>query len=227
MPEAVQIRRYEQLAPYDEKEILRYASAPHPSPELLQLLRECLKECEGAFSGRVCYLRLPIKLSGNVLHLAFAETDSKSLIRHLTGCDEIVLFAATVGLGIDRLIHKHSRLSIARAAMLQAVGTERIEKLCDLFCSEMEQALLREGLHTRPRFSPGYGDLPLEMQRQIAAALNCEKHIGVCLNESLLMSPSKSVTAIVGISKAACEEKTQACALCTKSDCPFRKEETI
>ena len=79
---------------------------------------------------------------------------------------------------------------------MQALGAERIEALCDAFCDSL---ISEKGVLLRPRFSPGYGDLPLEVQKDIFSLLECHKRIGVSLNESLLMSPSKSVTAFVGL----------------------------
>ena len=74
-----------------------------------------------------------------------------------------------------------------------------------------------------PGFSPGYGDLPLDLQREIFAALDCPKRIGVSLNESLLMSPSKSVSAIIGLGGEANERCTHNCALCTLTNCLYRR----
>ena len=81
--------------------------------------------------------------------------------------------------------------------MFQAIGSERVESLCDELCRELEG----EWGTVRPRFSPGYGDLPLSLQKEIFALLDCGRSIGVALGENLLMSPSKSVTAIVGVKK--------------------------
>ena len=80
--------------------------------------------------------------------------------------------------------------------MFQALGAERIESLCDTFCNDMNNEL---GVRLKPRFSAGYGDLPLEVQKDIFRVLDCPRKIGLTLNDSLLMSPTKSVTAIVGI----------------------------
>ena len=88
------------------------------------------------------------------------------------------------------------RLSPARAVMLQALGTERVESLCDIFCEDFG---IDNSVVLKPRFSPGYGDLSLDTQKDIFSVLNCPKNIGVYLNDSLLMSPSKSVTAFAGI----------------------------
>ena len=123
------------------------------------------------------------------------HTVSSSLSKNLSGCKKIILFAATVGIGIDRLIMKYGKIYPVKGLMMQALGAERIEALCDAFVSEMEKT----GQKMRPRFSPGYGDLPLEFQKEIFAALAPEKNIGLTLSASCLMSPTKSVTAIIGI----------------------------
>lgn len=77
---------------------------------------------------------------------------------------------------------------------MQAIGAERIEALCDTFCKDMENDFV-----LKPRFSPGYGNLPLQIQKDIISVLDCPKQIGLTLNSSMLMSPTKSVTAITGI----------------------------
>ena len=91
---------------------------------------------------------------------------------------------------------KYSKISPSKALMFQALGAERIESLCDTFCNDMNNEL---GVRLKPRFSAGYGDLPLEVQKDIFRVLDCPRKIGLTLNDSLLMSPTKSVTAIVGI----------------------------
>ena len=133
----------------------------------------------------------------NGFDLGFATVKSELVKKRLEGCSEIVLFAATVGIETDRLISRYSSVSPARAHMIQSIGAERIEALCDTF----ENILKADGIDLCPRFSAGYGDLPLELQRDIFKALDCPKNIGLTLNESLLMSPTKSVTAIIGIKR--------------------------
>ena len=100
-------------------------------------------------------------------------------------------------MGLDRLIARYSSLSPVRALCLQAIGAERIESLCDTFQTELCYATFHGRIHAR--FSPGYGDLPLDFQREIFRTLDCPRRIGLSLSESLLMSPSKSVTALIGI----------------------------
>jgi len=176
-------------------EILRYMGASGDLPQLVPVIDGCLAELSERLACKVCYTELSIIKEGDILDLGFVKVTSRALAKNLENCDRILLFAATVGIGIDRLIARWSDISPTKALIYQAIGAERIEALCDRFCHEMES----EYGALRPRFSPGYGDLPLELQRDIFAYLDCPKRIGLTLNESLLMSPTKSVTAIVGI----------------------------
>ncbi len=202
MMTSVETRSYP-LPPVSLSEVLRYSGCREGNTDTEKLARICIAESEGVFCGKVCFGEFPVLFSGDMLDLGFACVRSASLAKALEGCGSAVLFAATVGLEIDRLIKKYSIVSPARAVMLQAVGAERIEALCDAFCAELEAKAQPLGLVPRPRFSPGYGDLPLELQTHIFRALDCPKRIGLTLNESLLMSPTKSVTAIVGLKKRA------------------------
>ena len=169
--------------PFDEKEILRYAMLPSfaPKPEELPL-QECLKAAKGAAQCRAVWRRYLLVRDGDTLDLGFAKTDSRDLKKHLEGCGEILLFACTAGAETDRRIARAKLLSPARGLLMHAIGAQQFpdRQLTD-------------------RFSPGYGDLTLEMQRDVMAALDCGRTIGITLTDSLLMTPSKSVTAIIGM----------------------------
>ena len=200
MSEIIYTRVYPE-PPVDRREILRYAGVREGGEELHSVLEELLSLSLPTLSYKVCYTELPLCRDGDMLDLGFAKVSSHSLGERLLGCERVVLFAATVGLGIDRIILRYGRLSESRALLAQAIGTERAEALCDTFCAELGERYESEGYFTAPRFSVGYGDLPLELQRDIFATLQPQRHIGLTLGESLIMSPSKSVTAIVGIGK--------------------------
>lgn len=200
MTPTIQLRHYP-LPPIDPETVLRYMGDRSPSGEVRALLADCIAECADAFTPKVCFAEFPLTLTDTCADLSFAAVSSKSLTAHLAGCTRIMVFAATVGLEIDRRIRKNTRLSPARALCLQAIGTERIEALCDIFEAEIRRETAAHGAKIRTRFSPGYGDLPLSLQTGIFQVLACPQKIGLSLNESLLMSPSKSVTAIIGITE--------------------------
>ena len=243
--------------PICKKEILRYAGCKKSGQETLQLsaenavtcgtdqitalLEESLEEILPRLSYKVCYIELSLVIEDDVCDFGCMRIQSKDLVKNLQGCDKVVLFAATIGVEIDRLIARYGHISPAKAVMLQAIGAERIEALCDALCESIQQGAGGEKekdknkVSLRPRFSPGYGDLPLETQKDIFRALNCSKNIGLSLNDSLLMSPSKSVTAFVGLAQAQSdnsvdecrsanvhEENLHNCAICKKTDCVYR-----
>jgi len=187
--------------PVDKNEVLRYAGVRSDVPELYGVLDSSVDEAMAKLSYKACYREFPISFTGDIIDLGFTSVSSRSLSNRLAGCEGIILFAATVGVGIDRLIARYSRVNPTRSLLLQSIGRERVEALCDLFEKEISDELSRRGFLTRPRFSPGYGDLPLSMQRDVFSALDCNRRIGLALNDSLLMSPSKSVTAIIGFAK--------------------------
>ena len=108
---------------------------------------------------------------------------------------------------------------------MQAIGAERVESLCDLLCEHLAGRISGEGLSLTRRFSPGYGDLPLTVQRDLFRILPLGK-IGLTLNGGMMMSPSKSVTAIAGLlPEKACGERvpdSAGCAFCASAGCPYR-----
>lgn len=177
-----------------EGEILRYAGAKSADENLSVLISECINEAKDVFSYKVCYTELDVTVTETECNFGIFKVDSKHLAKNLAGCKRAILFAATVGIGIDRLIIKYGRLSPAKALIFQAIGAERIESLCDLFTAD----IVKEK-NLCPRFSPGYGDLSIEVQKEIFKILDTTRKIGLSLNDSMLMSPTKSVTAFIGI----------------------------
>jgi hypothetical protein len=190
------------LPPVDKRETLRYMGAREATAELNELLDACITETQSSFTPRLCFVEIPIRPNEGGVEFPFGKVRSQSLCRLLEGCDRAILLAATVGIEIDRRIAKYKSLSPARALCLQALGTERVEALCNEFCRALQAEAEAAGLSVTNRFSPGYGDLPLTLQADFFRLLDCPRQIGLTLNESLLMSPTKSVTAVVGLKGA-------------------------
>lgn len=160
-----------------------------------ELLDECEKLILRAQNLRAVYDVFEISANGDELDLGFAKIKSHSLALNLRGCSRLVLFAATAGSGVDRLIVKYSKISPSRAAVLQATGAALIEDWCDEICR-----LLRQKYNTNSaRFSCGFGDCDISLQRSIFSALSVTKRLGITLSDDCFMTPTKSVTAMVGI----------------------------
>ncbi len=183
------------LPPVNVREVLRYAGVRGDVPELDRLLSECIRESAEILFPRTCYAIFPIRMVEGLLDLTFAEIRSTSLQKALEGCQNILVFAATLGLDLDRRIARAEVTSPAKALLLQAIGAERVEALCD----SLQSFLKEQGIITRPRLSPGYGDIPMTLQAGIFRTLDPQKNIGLALTETLLMTPTKSVTALAGV----------------------------
>ena len=210
------------LPQINEREVLRYAACPEPDGQSLELLRQCINEAQPKISPKVCWCVQEVAAADGGCKVGHIDTRSKDLGRVLDGCTRAVVFGATLGVELDRLINKYGHLSPAKALILQALGSERIEALCDVFCEHIA-AQLGQGL--TPRFSPGYGDMQLHKQTEIFTLLDCPKNIGLCLTQGMIMTPSKSVTAICGIGSKCSDSHTNPhkCSLCAKTDCSFRR----
>ena len=141
--------------------------------------------------------RFPI--SNATLASGAARLDiSGTLARHLAGCHAAYLACGTIGAGFDAFQRRVSVLSGADALIVQAIGASLIEKLMDALEDEI-RADLAEGESLVSRYSPGYGDFPLAAQRTLLGLLDAPRKVGVALTDTLLMVPSKSVSAIIGV----------------------------
>lgn len=227
MNSTVFIKSYQEPE-FNIKEILRYSNGGSGDNLLLDLIEECISECRKLLSYKVCYGEFPIVVTEETICLPFMTVNSHALAKNLSGCFSAVIFGATVGIGLDRLITKYGKISPARALIFQAIGAERIEALCDAFNDEVKAEKVKKGLTLKPRFSPGYGDFPLNAQKDFFRVLDCPRKIGLSLSESLLMSPSKSVTAIIGVTAPSgraedvINTSRTSCVGCGKIDCDFR-----
>ncbi|MCR5607959.1 MAG: Vitamin B12 dependent methionine synthase activation subunit [Lachnospiraceae bacterium] len=227
MENVIFVNRYENddiLFSLNRKEVLRYAgylgALDKADDNLNDIVDEVINECKKTLTYKVCYRRMEYDLASADKETEFLYK-SKDLDRCLNGSKEVIIFAATIGIGIDRLIAKYQRLSPVKALFMQAYGAERVEKLCDVFCKEIKEKVAGEGLYVTPRFSPGYGDMLLEAQKDVFRLLDCSRQIGVSLNQSLLMTPSKSVTAIFGLRDYECMDIGHKCSKCRKTDCLY------
>lgn len=181
-------------------EIYRYARCPEPDPATRELVSSLLGEVSPSLTFRVCFTRVPVAREGVSRLPQLMPGSCDLLTRVLENAKEALIFGATVGLSIDRFLLQYGKTSPARAQLLQAIGAERIESLCDSFVDRYARDRLSDSEVLLPRVSPGYGDFPLSCQSAVFELLDLSRKIGLTLNSSFLMTPSKSVTAVAGIS---------------------------
>lgn len=179
---------------------LGYKSEMTLTDEMEEMIEEILQNVLTGSVAKVCYKRFKIEVD-DFIDFGFTRIKSKDLSVNLKECSEAIVFAATIGIYTDRQIKKESMVSPARACIYQAVGATVIEAVCDDFNDWVKHEEMAKGNILKPRYSPGYGDVSLEVQRDIFRELDCAKITGITLTDSLLMIPEKSVTAFIGIRK--------------------------
>lgn len=199
MPDGVSVLRINKSFEPDIGEIGRYMGAKETDEKVRKLISEVYGEVAASLDAKVCFIISDISKTGTALSIGDLKTESKALSKNLSGCERAVLFCATVGTGIERVISKYSHISPLKAVCADACASMLIERICDEFENIIKEQTNKQ---LKPRFSPGYGDLPLEMQRDIFSVLSCNKNIGVFLTDSIMMVPSKSVSAFIGIKES-------------------------
>jgi len=192
----------------DEKEVSRYLGYSLSSPPdavTADLIHSSTTEMHRIIKPQAVYdtfeLRQPQQ---DVLNFSSViQIKSRDLACNMEGCSRAVLFAATIGAQADALIRRMQVLNSVKAAVMQSCGAMFIESFCDSLNKMITAQAASEGSTTKPRFSPGYGDVPLSVQKQFFTVLPCIK-IGLTLTDALIMAPEKSVTAFIGITGDAC-----------------------
>lgn len=201
-------------------EILRYSGfgKGEIKPYVMQRINEVKDEIFSALSCRACFAICDMSVENNIVDFGTFCAKSEKLAKNLKDCEKAVVFCATVGIQIDRIIAKYSKLSQSIALIAQAAGASAIENFCDVLCEQIEEKLKKDGFFLRPRFSPGYGDFDISYQRDIFRLLDCTRKIGVSYTDSLQMIPSKSVTAVLGISRENMHCSKNGCESCSMHD---------
>ena len=191
------------------------------TPEVEAQIRRCMDEVTRAAQPRLVYRRIALE-QGQIPSLPLAGEDMRTI---LAPCREVVLMAATLGPRIEQLLMRREVTDMADAVIMDACASTAIENVCDHFEFDLRDELKEEGLYLTDRFSPGYGDLPLDTQPRLCAALNTTRRIGLTVNPNLIMVPRKSVTAILGIADTPQPLRKRGCEVCSMFlKCPYRKE---
>lgn len=208
---------------------LRYIGVPKDRADetIKQKVMDTFSFLEEVALPRVTYRKLMLsKRELSEEDVFFKNTSlivkSKDLVKLFKNCESCYILAATLGQDVDKQIHLKQRLDMLDAVVLDACSSVLIDKVCDDIEVElMEQ--LEENTYLTMRFSPGYGDVPLEFSGDILKLLEASKRIGLTLTKSYMLLPSKSVTAIIGVSNEK-ENRQKSCMNCNLvKQCLYRK----
>lgn len=213
----------------DRHEILRYLqiSKSFEVNNIDNLIKEMRAEIKELIKFRYLYRKFPIvncpngvKIKGTTLTLK-----GKSIKNHLKNSEELYLMAATLGTQVDKKISYYEKTSVTKSMILDACATTAIEAGCDQVEAEIKKRVLKAGNDNITfRYSPGYGDLKVDIQKEILRILNAPKKIGLTASKYNMLLPTKSVTAIIGVISEESAEKKELINSNRKKDLKFEAE---
>ena len=203
-------------------EALRYLGVPSSGDEALRSRMEALaSELSSRIIPRYSWRVLPIRRDGGQLLLRGLPLPGRSAERMLADCSHAALLVCSLGAEFDLLMRRLQARDMAQAVMLDALGSAYVESACD--AAEREIAARFPDIYLTDRFSPGYGDLPLTLQPALLDMAEARR-IGVACTPSLLMTPQKSVSALIGLADRPQMARIRGCAHCSMNKtCTIRK----
>jgi len=209
----------------DTGEVLRYMGCPPEKADkaLREQVEDCARELLGVIRPRWSWRALALIFEeGGVRLEGGLFLPGQDLKAHLAGCGRAAVFCATLGAGVDALIRRTQRLDMARALGLDCCASAAVEELCDQIETELQGKF--PGCSFSFRYSPGYGDLPLDIQGPLLELLDAPRRVGLCASASHILTPRKSVTAILGAAEGEIERKKRSCLGCpAREGCQYRK----
>ncbi|MEG0180270.1 MAG: vitamin B12 dependent-methionine synthase activation domain-containing protein [Terrisporobacter sp.] len=227
------IKNIRNLINIEKKEVLRYLQYKNQeiNEDLNFIIEKSIYLTKEIINPRyiykVCNIDTEkIKYDDNIVYLRDEKIkfESNDLYNLLINCEECILVSATLGLEIEREIRKLTYTNLTKGVIVDACATTAIEEVCDKLQEYIEKDLLKEGKYITMRYSPGYGDLSIEKNKDIINILNSQNRIGLTVSESGIMIPRKSVVAIIGISSKGTDKTKKSCKNCSNRDnCRFKK----
>ena len=213
----------------NKEEVLRYLGykGQDIDENLTSTIEECREEIKKVITPRVVYSYKNIKASDDGVEVITTNLilKGKDIKEHLKNSTECVLMAVTLGNEVEKRTRLYEKTNLTKALILDACATTAVEEVCDIVENCVKEKAILDGMNITFRYSPGYGDLPLDVQNSFLRALEAQKKIGLTVSENNLLFPRKSVTAIIGIVNSGIEKKRKSCEECSNyQNCSFRKE---
>ena len=219
-------------AELDRAEIMRWLHMTEDSaPELQAMLDTCIADLCRAVKPRTVWRLLPVTHTESGVTLGALPLGGRDIAKHLAGCDNAILLAATLSSAADDLIRRAEHSDLMRAVMLDSAAGAAVEHVCNTLENDLRARFSAEYPYLTERFSAGYGDFPLSQQRDLIAMLDAPRKIGLTVTQNQMLLPLKSVTAVIGLSQQPTEDARRfgcgkSCAECPyRGDCKNRRAE--
>lgn len=213
----------------NKEEVLRYLGykGQNIDVNMSTMINECREEIKNVITPRIVYDYKDIRQNDDGVEVVGTNLilKGKDIKEHLKNSKQCVLMAATLGNEVEKKTRLYEKTNLTKALILDACATTAVEEVCDIIENKVKDKALKEGMDITFRYSPGYGDLPLDIQNNFLRAIDAQKKIGLTVSENNLLFPRKSVTAIIGIVDSGIKKKKKSCKECNNyENCSFRRE---
>lgn len=213
----------------NREEVLRYLGykGQYIDESMASIIDECREEIKKIITPRVVYTYNNIKASNEGVEVVTTNLILKGndIKEHLRNSTECVLIAVTLGNEVEKKTRLYEKINLTKALILDACATTAVEEVCDIVEGSVKEKAALRGMDITFRYSPGYGDLPLDVQSSFLRAIDAQKKIGLTVSENNLLFPRKSVTAIIGIVNDGVKKKKKSCKECSNyKNCNFKRE---
>ncbi|MEG0250705.1 MAG: hypothetical protein RR561_07565 [Peptostreptococcus sp.] len=212
----------------NRQEVLKYLSyrGSQIPVEIDNLIDECIEEVIKTSNPKYNYQIFDIDRRENKIFLNNSdfELEGEDIKNLLKDSDRCILLAATLGIKIDQMIRSLQIRDMAKSIVVDSCASSAIESICNQINEKLEYDIEKEGKFITDRFSPGYGDLAIEVQKDFIELIDARRITGINVSSSGIMIPRKSVTAIIGISQKRQKKRFRGCENCNLfMDCEYRK----
>lgn len=213
----------------DKNEVLRYLGykGQDIDDDLNSLIDDSINEVLAKVKPKRVFQTYNIRRENKDIYIIGTnlKLTGEDIYKCLEDCDKVVLMAVTLGNEIERIIRFNQRTNMTKTVILDSIATAYVEEICDKIEEEIFNEYKKLGKGLSFRYSPGYGDLGLDIQKGFIDTLNATRLIGLTVSSSNLLIPRKSVTAILGIKNNSDKKVKRTCANCLNYEtCKFRKE---
>ena len=203
----------------DIPQALRYLGVPDAGDAALHAL---LQKAEQTLRDTAKPRAVSLRAGREALAACLQGED---IARHLEGCEKCVLLACTLGAVVDAAQRAANAADMAYAVVLDALASVLAEQTADAAENALREQACGEGLFLTGRFSPGYGDYPIQLQNELLRLVDAPRKIGLCATSSHLLTPRKSITAVLGLAGHPVTGRRAGCAHCAlRERCAYRKE---
>jgi len=206
------------LERYQER-ILRYMGQPsgEVSKDLQELLQKAYASVEKNIQPKSVWKVLEKKDIALMIR-------GKNLENHFKQATHGAVFVVTLGEDMEKLIEEGKARSTMEGLIFEAIGSVYVEAAVEDLRCELQQ----EWKGMLSAFSPGYGDCPLSLHREILELLDRENHLGIQVTNHNILTPRKTITGFIPLSKDANGGNRSSCEDCNMDkDCVYRDEKII